>query len=115
VTLAMVGIFGVLANVVGQRTQEIGIRIALGARPRQVVAMVAGTVARSVGMGTAIGLLLAALLARSISTFLFGVQPQDPITFVAAGAVLALTAVVAAAVPARRAIRIDPVTAFRSE
>jgi putative ABC transport system permease protein len=115
VTLAMVGIFGVLANVVGQRTQEIGIRIALGARPRQVVAMVAGTVARSVGMGTAIGLLLAALLARSVSTFLFGVQPQDPITFVAAGAVLALTAVVAAAVPARRAIRIDPVTAFRSE
>ena len=114
-TLAMVGIFGVLANAVGQRTQEIGIRIALGARPRQVVAMVAGTVARSVGMGTAIGLVLAALLARSISTFLFGVQPQDPITFVAAGAVLALTAVVAAAVPARRAIRIDPVTAFRSE
>jgi putative ABC transport system permease protein len=114
-TLAMVGIFGVLAHAVGQRTQELGIRIALGARPRQVVTMVAGSVARSVGAGTAIGLGLAALLARSITTFLFGVEPLDPITFVGAAALLALTAAVAAAIPSWRAVRVDPVTTFRSE
>jgi putative ABC transport system permease protein len=114
-TLAMVGIFGVLANAVGQRTRELGICIALGARPRQVVSMVAGSVARSVGAGTAIGLGLAALLARSMTTFLFGVEPLDPLTFAAAAGVLSLTAIVAAVVPSLRAVRVDPVTAFRSE
>jgi putative ABC transport system permease protein len=113
--LAMVGIFGVLANAVGQRTQELGIRIALGARPRQVVAMVAASVARSVGAGTVVGLVLAAVMARSMTTFLFGVEPLDPITFVGAAVVLVLTAAAAAAVPAVRAVRVDPVTAFRSE
>jgi len=113
--LALVGIFGVLAHAVGQRTQELGIRMALGARPRQVVAMVSASVARSVGAGTMIGLALAALLARSMTTFLFGVEPFDPITFVGAAVVLALTAAAAAAVPAVRAVRVDPVTAFRSE
>jgi putative ABC transport system permease protein len=113
--LAMVGIFGVLAHAVGQRTQELGIRLALGARPRQVVAMVAGSVVRSVSVGTAAGLLLAALLARSMTTFLFGVQPLDPLTFAGAAAVLAITAVAAAAIPSVRAVRVDPVTACRSE
>jgi putative ABC transport system permease protein len=113
--LAMVGIFGVLANAVGQRTQELGIRIALGARPRQVVAMVGASVARSVGAGTVAGLVLAAVMARSMTTFLFGVEPLDPITFVGAAVVLVLTAAAAAAVPAVRAVRVDPVTAFRSE
>jgi putative ABC transport system permease protein len=112
-TLAMVGIFGVLANAVGQRARELGIRIALGARPWQVVAMVAGSVARSVGAGTAIGLVLAALLARSMTTFLFGVEPLDPLTFGGAAVVLSLTAIVAAVVPSLRAVRVDPVTAFR--
>jgi len=113
--LAMVGIFGVLAHAVGQRTQELGIRMALGARPRQVIAMVGASVARSVGAGTIAGLVLAAMLARSMQTFLFGVDPIDPITFVGAGVVLALTAAAAAAVPSLRAVRVDPVTAFRSE
>jgi ABC-type antimicrobial peptide transport system permease subunit len=114
-TLAMVGIFGVLAHAVGQRTQELGIRLALGARPRQVIAMIGGSVARSVGAGTVAGLVLAALLARSMRTFLFGVEPFDPITFVGAAVVLAVTAAAAAALPSLRAVRVDPVTAFRSE
>jgi putative ABC transport system permease protein len=114
-TLAMVGIFGVLAHAVGQRTRELGIRMALGARPRQVVAMVGASTARSVGAGTLAGLLLAAGLARSMSTFLFGVEPLDPITFVGAAVVLVVTAAVAAAVPSLRAVRVDPATAFRSE
>ena len=111
----MVGIFGVMAHAVGQRTQELGIRMALGARPRQVVAMVAGSVVRSVSTGMAIGLIAAALLARSMTTFLFGVEPLDPVTFAGAAAVLVITAIVAAAIPSLRAVRVDPVTAFRSE
>jgi hypothetical protein len=114
-TLAMVGIFGVLAHAVGRRTQELGIRMALGARPRQVVSMVAGSVARSVGAGTAAGLVLTGLLARSMTTFLFGVEPIDPITFAGAAVLLAVSAAAAAVVPALRAVRVDPVTAFRSE
>ena len=114
-TLAMVGIFGVLAHAVGQRTRELGIRMALGARPRQVVAMIAGSIARSVGAGTAAGLALAALLARSMRSFLFGVEPLDPGTFAAAAIILGVTAAAAAAIPARRAVRVDPVAAFRSE
>ena len=113
--LAMVGIFGVLAHAVGQRTQELGIRMALGARPHQVVAMVAGSLVRSVSAGTALGLIGAALVARSMTTFLFGVEPLDPVTFAGAAAVLALTAIAAAAIPSLRAVRVDPVTAFRSE
>jgi hypothetical protein len=115
VALAMVGIFGVLSHAVGRRTQELGIRIALGARPRQVVAMIAGSVVRNVGAGTAVGLAGAALLAGSMRTFLFGVDPLDPLTFAGAAIVLALTAGLAAAIPSLRAIRVDPVTAFRSE
>ena len=111
----MVGIFGVLAHAVGQRTQEVGIRMALGARPRQVVAMVGASVARSVGAGTGAGMLVAAMLARSMRTFLFGVDPFDPITFVGAAVVLALTAAAAAVVPSLRAVRVDPGTAFRNE
>jgi putative ABC transport system permease protein len=113
--LAMVGIFGVLAHAVGQRTQELGIRMALGANPRQIVAMVVGSVVRSVSVGTVAGLMLAALLARSMTTFLFGVQPLDPLTFTGAAAVLAITAAAAAAIPSCRAVQIDPVTAFRRE
>ncbi len=111
----MVGVFGVLAHAVSQRTQELGIRLALGARPRQVVAMVAGSVVRSVSVGTAAGLILAALLVRSMTTFLFGIEPLDPLTFAGAAAVLAITAAAAAAIPSLRAARVDPVTAFRSE
>jgi ABC-type antimicrobial peptide transport system permease subunit len=114
-TLAMVGIFGVLAHAVGQRQRELGIRMALGARPRQVVVMVVASVARSVGAGTVTGLLLAAVMARSMTAFLFDVPPLDPVTLAGAVTALALTAAAAAVVPSLRALRVDPVTAFRSE
>jgi putative ABC transport system permease protein len=113
--LAMVGVFGIIAYSVQQRVREFGVRIALGATTRQVLALVLGNAARTIGVGAVIGLGAAALLARSISAFLFGVQPLDPMTFVSVASVLAVTATIAAVVPAMRAARVDPVQAFRTE
>ena len=113
--LAMVGIFGVLAYSVEQRTRELGVRIALGARTADVLRLIVGGAARMVGVGGAIGLGAAAALAQTISSFLFGVRPLDPTTFATVAAVLVLTATVAAAAPAWRATRVDPVETFRSE
>jgi ABC-type antimicrobial peptide transport system permease subunit len=113
--LAMVGIFGVLAYAVEQRTREFGVRIALGASTSDVLRLVIGSAARVVIAGAMVGLGAAAVLSRTISMFLFGVEPLDPLTFSSVGVVLALTAAVAAAAPAWRATRVDPVEAFRSE
>jgi putative ABC transport system permease protein len=113
--LAMVGVFGVLAYSVQQRTREFGVRIALGASAGNVLGMVLANAARVIGAGAIIGLVLAALLAQTIATFLFGVQPLDPLTFVGVVVVLGATAAVASAVPAIRAARVDPVVAFRTE
>jgi putative ABC transport system permease protein len=113
--LAMVGIFGVLAYSVEQRTREIGVRIALGATAASLLRLVMGGAARVVAIGSVIGLVAAALLARTISTFLFGVEPFDPTTFGVVGLILALTAAIATAAPAWRATRVDPVEAFRAE
>jgi putative ABC transport system permease protein len=113
--LAMVGVFGVLAYAVQQRTREFGVRIALGATTRSVLGLVLGSAARVIGAGVAVGLALAVAFAQAISTFLFGVQPRDPLTFVAVPIVLVLTALAACAAPALRAARVDPVVAFRSE
>jgi putative ABC transport system permease protein len=113
--LAMVGIFGVLAYSVEQRTREIGVRIALGATAASLLRLVMGGAARVVAIGGAIGLVAAALLARTISTFLFGIEPFDPMTFGVVGLILALTAAIATAAPAWRATRVDPVEAFRTE
>jgi putative ABC transport system permease protein len=115
VGLAMVGIFGVLAYTVSQRTREFGVRLAFGAQPAAVLTLVVGDAARSVGTGLALGLLLSAGLARSIRSVLFGVQPIDPITLVAVVLVIAATAAVAVAVPAARALRVDPVVTFRTD
>jgi putative ABC transport system permease protein len=113
--LAAVGVFGMLAYSVQQRWREFGVRIALGATPRDLLALVARSGGRVIGTGVAIGLAGAALLGRSIASMLFGVQPLDPVTFASVAALLGLTAVVATAVPAIRAARVDPVIAFRSE
>jgi putative ABC transport system permease protein len=113
--LAMVGVFGVLAYSVQQRVREFGVRIALGASTRQVLGLVLGGAARVVGVGAVVGLIAAAVLSRSISAFLFGVEPLDPVTFGLVAIVLALTAALASVVPALRAARVDPVVAFRSE
>jgi putative ABC transport system permease protein len=113
--LAMVGVFGVLVYSVQQRTREFGLRIALGATARSVLGLVVGSAAPVIAIGTAIGLAAAAALSRTISSFLFGVQPIDPLTFAFVPLVLAITAAVAMASPALRASRVDPVEAFRAE
>jgi putative ABC transport system permease protein len=113
--LATVGVFGVLSYFVTQRTQEIGIRIALGARPGDVVRLV---VVRGIGLaaaGVAIGLIAAVPLARSMQSLLFEVPPVDVVTFAAVGVGLTLIAAAASYVPARRATRVDPMTALRME
>jgi putative ABC transport system permease protein len=114
-TLALVGVFGVLAYSVQQRTREFGVRIALGASGASLLRLVLSSAGGVVGIGVAIGLVLAAVLSRSISTFLFGVQPIDPMTFLLVPLVLVATAAIAVAAPAWRASRVDPVIAFRSE
>jgi putative ABC transport system permease protein len=113
--LAAIGVFGILAYSVQQRWREFGVRIALGATPRDLLGMVARSGGRVISAGVAIGLLAAGLLGRTIASVLFGVQPVDPVTYVAVAALLGVTAIVATAVPAMRAARVDPVVAFRSE
>jgi putative ABC transport system permease protein len=113
--LAMVGVFGVLAYSVQQRSREFGVRIALGASGMNVLGLVLGNASRVIGTGAVIGLAFAFAFARSVASFLFGVEPRDPVTFASVGAVLVLTAIVACAVPALRAVRVDPVEAFRNE
>jgi len=113
--LSMVGVFGVLGYAVQQRSREFGVRMALGATSGNVLRLVVGSASRLVLTGAVIGLALAIASARTISTFLFGVPPLDPLTFAAVAVLLAVTASIAVAVPALRALRIDPVEAFRAE
>ena len=114
-TLALVGIFGVLMYSVEQRLREFGVRIALGASTGSVLKLVLASAARVIAIGTVVGLVAAAGLGRILTMFLFGVRPLDPLTFVSVAALLAVTAAVAAAAPALRAVRVDPVEAFRNE
>ena len=113
--LAMIGVFGVLAYAVEQRTREFGVRIALGASASSVLRLVFNSAGRMIVGGAVVGLGLAFALARSISSFLFGVEPLDPLAFGGAAVVIALTACTAVAAPAWRATRIDPIVAFRNE
>jgi predicted permease len=113
--LAVIGIYGVMSYVVTLRTQEIGVRVALGATPGNIARFVLGQGARLVVTGLVLGLIGAALLTRLLSTMLFGITPTDPVTFAMVAGVLALTAVAACQIPAWRATRVDPLTALRSE
>ena len=113
--LAAVGVYGVIAYAVGQRTREIGIRIALGASRRRVVGDVLGRGAWLVVAGVAIGLALTLAAGRVVAAFLFGVSADDPLAVGGSALLLALVALLATYLPARRASRVEPSAALRSE
>jgi len=113
--LASLGIYGVLAYSVEQRTREIGIRMALGAQTGEVARMIVGEGFRLAALGVAIGLAGAFALSRLLVNLLFGVEPTDPATYVATVAFLVAVALAACWIPARRATRVDPMTALRYE
>ena len=112
-TLSIVGVYGVMAYAVTQRTREIAIRMALGARSRTIVGMVLSRTAKLVALGLGAGIAGATLFARALSGFLFGLQPSDTTTYVVSSVLLSAAALAAAAVPAFRATRIDAVDALK--
>ena len=113
--LACVGIYAVISYSVAQRTQEIGIRMALGASARHVQGRIVGQTVRLAAVGIAIGIAASVLLGRSIGSLLYGVTAADPATFAAMLLVLGFVAALAGYLPARRASRIDPLVALRAE
>jgi ABC-type antimicrobial peptide transport system permease subunit len=115
IVLAAIGIYGVLAHGVAQRTREIGIRLALGARRREVVGLVLRQAAMLAGGGLVVGLLLALAAGQLIRGLLFGVEPRDLLTYAGVVFVLFTIALVASYLPAWRASRIDPIKALRYE
>jgi ABC-type antimicrobial peptide transport system permease subunit len=113
--LASLGIYGVISYLVGQRTQEIGVRLALGAKHVDVFRLILGEGMKMAGLGLAVGLLAALGLTRLMAGLLFGVSATDPLTFVSLAALLAIVALAACYIPARRAMRVDPIVALRYE
>ena len=115
VVLAAIGIYGVVAYSVTQRTHEIGVRVALGAQQRNIVRLVLSEGVRTAILGAALGLVGAAWVARFMAGLLFGIDVHDPLTFLAVAAILVAVAAAACSIPARRAMRVDPMVALRYE
>ena len=115
VLLAAIGLYGVVSYGVSQRTREVGVRVALGAQPGDVLRLVLSSGLSIVALGVAGGLAAAFAATRYLGTLTFGVSPVDPPTFAAAAGLLTLVALLAHWVPIRRALRIDPTTALRAE
>ena len=113
--LAALGVYGIVAYSVSQRAREFGIRVALGAKPSQIIGMVVNQNLRIVAIGLVLGLIAAIPATRLLRGMLFQVGPNDPTTFIAIGAILAAVAMVAAYVPARRGTQIDPVVTLKAE
>ncbi|MGA3048078.1 MAG: ABC transporter permease [Terracidiphilus sp.] len=113
--LAAIGIFGVMANLVGERTREIGVRLALGARREDVLGMILRRASWLTGTGVCIGLVMAFALARLVANLLRGVRPDDPVVFGSITGAIVVIAIFASWLPARRASRIDPIVALRDE
>jgi putative ABC transport system permease protein len=113
--LATIGMYGAISYSVAQRTQEIGIRMALGAKRSAVFGMVIGEGVRLAVLGIALGLAAAFGVTRVLASFLYGVQPTDPLTFTIVSALLGIVALLACYVPAQRAMRVDPMEALRHE
>ncbi len=113
--LSLIGIYGVLSHAVARRTQEMGLRLAIGARPREIAKLVLGEGARLAGWGILIGLTAAVVTSAFISKLLFGVERLDPVSYIAGAAMLLAVCLVASYLPARRASRVDPMVALRYE
>jgi putative ABC transport system permease protein len=113
--LAVVGLYGVVSYSMSQRVHEMGVRIALGARPGSILVLVMAEGARLVLVGAAVGVLGALGVTRTLKGLLVGVPPADPVTIAAVVALMLLAALVACFVPARRATKVDPVVALKSE
>lgn len=113
--LAILGIYGVLSFITRERTQEMGIRVALGAHPRDVIAMTVRRGALLVCLGVALGIVGSLALTRFLSTLLYGISPRDPSTLAVSAAALVLAGLAASWLPARRASHVDPLVALRHD
>jgi predicted permease len=113
--LASIGIYGLLAYMVGQRLQEIGIRMAMGAQPSHILKMILTQGVKLAGAGILVGMIFAGFAAPLISSMLYGVRPVDPAVFVTVPLVLVIVALLASYIPARRATKVDPIIALRNE
>jgi ABC-type antimicrobial peptide transport system permease subunit len=113
--IAVAGVFGVMASLVSSRTREIGIRVALGAKPREVSQLVLSSSLRLILLGVAVGLVAAVVASRYVESQLFGVTPTDPLTYTVVAGTVVLAAILATWQPARRAARVDPAITLRAE